>query len=63
MVNDWTLRTLVIEGDRAIALTHYRVQPPNGAPAFDNDEAEAFIVRGQTISDFKICFDSAPCPK
>ena len=62
MVTDWTLKDLVVEDDRAVALTQYTLQPPNGA-SFVTDVAEAFVVRAGKIADFKICFDTAPYPK
>jgi ketosteroid isomerase-like protein len=63
MIAECSVRELVAEGDRAIALTRYRLQPPNGASAFDSDVAEAFRVRDGKIAGFQICFDTAPYPK
>ena len=57
------VRELLIDGDRACALTHYVIQPANGAPAFESDVAELFTVRDGRIGTFTICFDSAPYPK
>jgi ketosteroid isomerase-like protein len=57
------VNSLVVEGERAIALTHYRLRPANGAPDFESDVAEAFVVRDGRIADLKICFDTAPYPK
>ena len=44
------LRQLLVEGDRACALTRYEIQPANGAPAFTSDVAEFFTVRSGKIS-------------
>jgi ketosteroid isomerase-like protein len=57
------VNSLVSENDRVIALTHYRLQPPNGLMGFESDVAEAFVVRDGKIADFRIYFDSAPYPK
>lgn len=57
------VRQLLVEDDRAVALTHYTIQPPNGAPSFASDVAESFVVRGGKIVSFDIYFDTAPFPK
>jgi ketosteroid isomerase-like protein len=57
------VRQLVVEGEHAIALTHYTIQPPDGAPSFASDVAESFRVRGGKIVSFDIYFDTAPYPK
>src|SRR5262245_67493 len=57
------LRDLSVNGDRAYALTHYVIRPPNGAPAFDTDVAEIFRVKDGKIAALDIYFDSAPFPK
>jgi len=57
------LRTLIVDGEKACALTRYRLEPPNGAPAFTSDVAEIFSVRDDKIASFEIYFDSAPFPK
>ena len=57
------VRELLVEGDRAFALTHYDIQPPNGSPSFEGDVAELFTVRDGRIASFTICFDTAPYPK
>lgn len=62
-ISDFEVRQLLVDGDRAVALTHYTVQPPNGAPPFASDVAESFWVRGGKIASFDIYFDSAPFPK
>ena len=62
-IADFELRDLIVDGDKACALTHYALQAPNGGPAFESDVAEIFAVRQGKISSFSICFDSAPFPK
>jgi ketosteroid isomerase-like protein len=56
------VRSVIVEGTRACALTRYRLQRPGG-PAFDSDVAEVFGVRDGRISSLDIYFDSAPFPK
>jgi ketosteroid isomerase-like protein len=56
------VRTLLIEGDRACALTHYDLQPPAG-DQFSTDVAEIFTVRDGRIDSLAIYFDTAPFPK
>jgi ketosteroid isomerase-like protein len=58
-----TVRDIIVSGDKACALTHYRLQPPNGAPAFESDVAEIFSVKKDKIESFGIYFDTAPFPK
>lgn len=62
-ISDFEVRQLLVDGDRAIALTHYTIQPPHGAPPFASDVAESFSVRDGKIASFDIYFDSAPFPK
>jgi ketosteroid isomerase-like protein len=57
------VRDLMVDGDKAVALTRYRIQPPNGAPSFQSDVAEAFTVKNDKIVSFSIYFDTAPYPK
>ena len=52
---------LLVDGDRACALTHYRLQPPSGE-AFTSDVAEVFTVTDHRINSFSIYFDTAPFP-
>ena len=63
MVNDLAVNSVVADSDRAIALTRYRLQPPGDKPSFDSDVAESFVVNNGKITEFKICFDSAPYPR
>ena len=57
------VRELLIDGDRACALTRYIIQPVNGAPTFESDVAELFTVRDDQIRTLTICFDTARYPK
>ena len=56
------VRTILVDGDRACALTRYEIRPPNGA-AFQSDVAEVFTVSAGKITSLEIYFDSAPFPK
>ena len=53
---------LIVEGDRACALTRYKLQIPQG-PSFSTDVAEIFKVVDEKISSLDIYFDSSPFPK
>jgi hypothetical protein len=55
------LRDVIIQGEKACALTHYNLQGPNGA--FTSDVAEVFEVKIGKIASFGIYFDTAPFPK
>ena len=63
MIVNVSVRDLIVEGDKACALTHYELRPPTGAPAFESDVAEVFSVSNGKIISFGIYFDSAPYPK
>ena len=56
------VRDVLVDGERACALTHYQLQRP-GMPAFESHVAEVFRVRNGKITSFDIYFDSAPFPK
>ena len=62
MITELEVRALLVDGDKACALTRYQLQPP-GEPAFGSDVAEVFGVRDGKITSFDIYFDSAPFPK
>ena len=62
MITAMEVKDLIVDGERASALTDYDLQPPQG-PAFGCDVAEVFGVRGGKIAAFDIYFDSAPFPK
>lgn len=57
------VRRIIVEGDHAVALTRYRIEPPGGRAAFQSDVAEVFDVRDGKIVAFGIYFDTAPYPK
>jgi hypothetical protein len=59
MIESLELRRLIVEGNRACALTRYLLQPPVGEP-FRCDVAELFTVKEHVIDSFEIYFDSAP---
>lgn len=63
MIAGVELRSLIVDGEKACALTRYRLSPPKDAPAFTSDVAEVFSVRDDKIASFDIYFDSAPFPK
>ncbi|HEX4783220.1 MAG TPA: nuclear transport factor 2 family protein [Candidatus Sulfotelmatobacter sp.] len=56
------VKNLLIDGDKACALTRYQLQRP-GSPVFESNVAEIFRVRDGKILSFDIYFDSAPFPK
>ena len=56
------LKELLCDKERACALTHYELRPPDGN-SFTSDVAEIFTVKDGRISSFAIYFDSAPFPK
>jgi len=62
MITAVEVRALLVDGDKACALTRYELQPPGG-PAFASDVAEVFEVRDGEIRSFDIYFDSSPFPK
>ena len=53
---------LLLDGEKACALTRYELQPPGGGP-FASDVAELFTVKNGKIDSFAIYFDTAPYPK
>src|SRR5436190_24190796 len=62
MITAVEVKDLIVDGDRACALTQYQLQPPSG-PAIESHVAEVFKVRDGKISSLEIYFDSAPYPK
>ena len=62
MITQLEVRDLLVDGNKACALTRYTLQPPAGA-AFESNVAEVFGVRDGRIASFDIYFDSAPFPK
>ena len=62
MITAMKVKELLVDGERACALTHYDLQPPGGQ-SFGSDVAEVFGVRAGKITSFDIYFDTAPYPK
>jgi ketosteroid isomerase-like protein len=62
MITAMKVKELIIEGERACALTHYDLQPPGGQ-SFGSDVAEVFEVCAGKITSLNIYFDTAPFPK
>jgi ketosteroid isomerase-like protein len=62
MITTLEVKDLLVDGQKACALTRYELQPPGGA-AFHSDVAEVFEVRDGKITSFEIYFDSSPFPK
>jgi ketosteroid isomerase-like protein len=56
-----SVNELLVDGERACALTHYDLRPPVGNP-FVSDVAEIFTVKNGKITSFAIYFDTAPFP-
>ena len=56
------LRDLMIDADRACALTRYEVRGQNGG-TFTSDVAEVFTVKNGKIDSLAIYFDTAPYAK
>ena len=61
MIRGLEVRSVIVDGDHACALT--RRSPAPGGPAFQSHVAEVFGVRDGKITSFDIYFDSAPFPK
>jgi ketosteroid isomerase-like protein len=62
MITALEVKDLLVDGQKACALTRYDLQPPGGA-AFRSDVAEVFEVSDGKITSFEIYFDSSPFPK
>jgi ketosteroid isomerase-like protein len=62
MIRALEIRGLLVEGEKACALTRYQLQPPVG-PDFESYVAEVFEVRNGKIGVLHIYFDSASFPK
>jgi ketosteroid isomerase-like protein len=63
MIVDTQVLDLIVDGEKACALTRYRLQPPSGGATFESDVAEIFSVSNGAITSLTIYFDSAPYPK
>lgn len=57
------VREIIVEGQRACALTRYTIQQMGGRQPFQSDVAEIFAVRDDKIVSFAIYFDTAPYPR
>ena len=62
MIQALEIRDILVDGEKACALTKYDLRPPGG-PLFDSNVAEGFEVRDGKITSLRIYFDSAPFPK
>ena len=62
MISKVKLKDLMVDGDKACAISRYELQPLVG-PAFESDVAEVFEVHSGRIVSLAIYFDSAPYPK
>jgi ketosteroid isomerase-like protein len=62
MVVSLEVRDLLVQGEKACALTRYQLQSPSRT-RFESDVAELFTVRDGKIETFGIYFDTAPFPK
>lgn len=63
MITAVEVRDLMVDGERACALTRYELQPPNGGAAFHSDVAEVFVVRDGKVRSLEIYFDPSPYPR
>ena len=61
MMTALEVKGLIVEGNKACALTRYALRDPDGR-AFASSIAEVFEVDGGEITSFGIYFDSAPYP-
>ena len=62
MITAVEIKDLVVEGNKACALTRYELQPP-ASPAFESHVAEVFELQEGRIRSLEIYFDSAPFPR
>lgn len=62
MIAALEVKDLLVDGEKACALTRYELQP-SGGPTFESHVAEVLAVRNGKIESFDIYFDSAPFPK
>jgi ketosteroid isomerase-like protein len=62
MIAGVEVTALIVEEDRACALTRYKLQIPQG-PSFGSEVAEIFKVVNGKITSLEIYFDSSPFPK
>jgi hypothetical protein len=57
------VRDLMVDGQRACALTRYELRPPTGRATFSSDVAEIFSVANDRIESLSIYFDTSPYPR
>lgn len=62
MILSVEIKDLIIDGEKAVALTHYELQPAQ-ENSFESDVAEIFHVKDGKINYFGIYFDTSPYPK
>jgi len=62
MITALEVKDLLVDGEKACALTRYELQPPAGA-AFESHVAEVFEVQDGKITSLGIYFDNTPFPK
>ena len=62
MIKALDVKSILVDGERACAVTRYELQAPGGS-AFQSHVAELFEVRDGKITSLEIYFDSAPFPK
>ncbi len=62
MIKALEIKGILVDGERACALTRYELQAPGG-PVFESHVAEMFEVRDGKIKSLDIYFDSASFPK
>jgi ketosteroid isomerase-like protein len=62
MIKAVELMSILVDGEKACAVTRYELQAPNGS-TFESRVAELFEVRDGKIISLSIYFDSSPFPK
>ena len=62
MIKALEVKSILVDGERACALTRYELQAPGGSD-FESHVAELFELRDGKITSLEIYFDSAPFPK
>ena len=62
MIKAVEVKGILVDGERACALTRYELQARGGS-AFQSHVPELFEVCGGKITSLEIYFDSAPFPK
>ena len=61
MITAVEVKDLIVDGERACALTRYALKTPGGG--FRSDVAEVFTVSDGKIKSLSIYFDTSPFPK